>query len=260
MASQIRIGIIGDYYPNNPTHIATNEGIDHATEMFAAHSFEVTWLATDQSHPLGDYHGLLCSPGSPYKSLEGALLGIQCAREKHIPLLGTCGGFQHLILEYARNVIGIREAAHAETEPYGSCVFITPLSCSLVGKTMEISVDPNSRAAEIYKGSLAIEKYYCNFGLNPAYQEQLKEAGLRISGTDQAGEARIVELPAHPFFFGTLFVPQANSSKNHPHPIVVEFLRAAAHRSKLQVFRTKSLEESHLFIGSNQTRFVGHKD
>jgi CTP synthase (UTP-ammonia lyase) len=260
MASQIKIGIIGDYDPNNPTHLATNEGIDHATKIFAVYSFEITWLATNRSHPFGDYHGLLCSPGSPYKSLEGALLGIQCAREKHIPLLGTCGGFQHLILEYARNVIGIREAAHAETEPSASCVFITPLSCSLVGKTMEISVDPGSRAAEIYKSNRASEKYYCNFGLNPAYQEQLKEAGLTISGSDQAGEARIIELAAHPFFFGTLFVPQANSSRNNPHPIVVEFLRSAAQRSKLQEFCTKSLEENNLFIGSNQNSIVEHKD
>ena len=73
----------------------------------------------------------------------------------------------------------------------------------------------------------------CSFGLNPAYQDQLVGAGLVISGTDQAREARIMELPSHTFFIGTLFVPQANSAKGKPHPIVLAFLRSAAlhHRS-----------------------------
>jgi len=232
MTSTIQIGIIGDYNPSNPTHIATNDAIGHAAEVLPSHVVKTTWLPTDQDHRLDDFHGLLCSPGSPYKSLEGALHGIQHARENTIPFLGTCGGSQHLVLEYARNVMGIREASHAETDPYASCLFITPLSCSLVGKTMQVNVKPGSRAAKIYKNSRASERYYCNFGLNPAYQEQLQHAGLAISGADEAGEARIMELSEHPFFLGTLFVPQANSTRGNPHPIVVEFLRASCLRSR----------------------------
>lgn len=228
MRAKKRIGIIGDYSPDNPTHVATNEGIQHAAEFVAGCTFECSWLPTDQQHQFGEYQGLLCSPGSPYRSLEGALLGIQCAREQLVPFLGTCGGSQHLVIEYARNVLRIREAAHAESDPYASCLFITPLSCTLVGKTMEVRVKPGTRAADIYRNTRATEKYYCNFGLNPAYQDQLISAGLEISGTDQAGEARIIELPSHPFFIGTLFVPQANSAKGAPHPIVVAFLRSAA--------------------------------
>jgi CTP synthase (UTP-ammonia lyase) len=90
---------------------------------------------------------------------------------------------------------------------------------------MEVKVKPGSKAADIYKSARAIEKYYCNFGLNPVYREQLEEAGLEISGTDQGGEARIMELPRHPFFLGTLFVPQANSTRENPHPIVLGFLQ-----------------------------------
>jgi CTP synthase (UTP-ammonia lyase) len=228
MTNTIEIGIIGDYEPSNPTHVATNEGIGHAAEFLPSHTVNAIWLPTDQRHKFNDFQGLICSPGSPYKSLEGALRGIQCARENTIPFLGTCGGSQHLVLEYARNVMGIQEASHAESDPHASCLFITPLSCSLVGKTMEVNMKPGSRAAAIYKKTRAAERYYCNFGLNPAYQEQLESAGIEISGTDEAGEARIMELPEHPFFIGTLFVPQANSTKDHPHPIVVEFLRASA--------------------------------
>jgi CTP synthase (UTP-ammonia lyase) len=82
MTTKARIGIIGDYNPDNPTHVATNEGIQHAAEILADCSFESSWLPTDQQHQFGEYQGLLCSPGSPYRSLEGALLGIQCAREQ----------------------------------------------------------------------------------------------------------------------------------------------------------------------------------
>jgi CTP synthase (UTP-ammonia lyase) len=178
MRTKTRIGIIGDYTPDNPTHMATNEGIQHAAELLGGCSFETSWLATDQPQLFHEYHGLLCSPGSPYKSLPGALDGIQYAREQKIPFLGTCGGSQHLILEYARNVMGIREAAHAETDPYASCLFITPLSCSLVGRTMEVRVKPGTQAAGIYRNIQVTEKYYCNFGLNPAYQERLVRAGL----------------------------------------------------------------------------------
>lgn len=71
------------------------------------------------------------------------------------------------------------------------------------------------------------EQYYCNFGLNPAYQTQLHEGGLRVVGVDQDGEARIVELTDHPFFLATLFVPQVSSRPTQPHPLISAFLRAA---------------------------------
>jgi CTP synthase (UTP-ammonia lyase) len=93
---------------------------------------------------------------------------------------------------------------------------------------MNVRVKPGTQAADIYQDTRASERYYCNFGLNPAYQEQLERAGLEISGTDSAEEARIIELPGPPFFLGTLFVPQANSTREKPHPIVLEWLRAAS--------------------------------
>ncbi len=127
----IEIGIIGDYDPSNPTHIATDQGIGHAAGLFPSHTVKATWLPTDQRHPFDDFQGLICSPGSPYKSLEGALRGIQRAREKRIPFLGTCGGSQHLVLEYARNVMGIQEASHAESDPYAPSRIVAALSGSL---------------------------------------------------------------------------------------------------------------------------------
>ena len=123
--------------------------------------------------------------------------------------------------------------------PIGSCILVMSNSlfniypndppqavCDL--SNSRIPLKPGSKAAEIYKSARAIEKYCCNFGLNPGYREQLEDAGLGISGSDQGGETRIMEFPRHPFFLGTLFVPQANSTRENPHPIVRRFLQVAA--------------------------------
>jgi CTP synthase (UTP-ammonia lyase) len=226
MAS-IRIGIIGDFDAGNPTHAFTDAGIAHAAASMGA-SIATVWLPTDRPANYRQFQGLVCSPGSPYRSFDGALAGIRHARENRVPFLGTCGGSQHAMIEYARNVMGLADAAHAETDPYASCLFVTPLSCSLVGQTMEVTIRPGSRAASAIGATRSMEAYYCNFGLNPDWQEPLERAGLAVTGTDKDGEARIVELPGHPFFIGTLFVPQARSKPGAPHPLVLAFCRAAA--------------------------------
>jgi CTP synthase (UTP-ammonia lyase) len=226
MAAAAAIGIIGDFNAGNPTHVATDRGLQHAADALGI-AIDAVWLPTGEAHDYGKFHGLFCSPGSPYKSLDGALIGIQHAREHRVPFIGTCGGFQHLVIEYARNVMGLRDAAHAESDPYASCLFVTPLKCSLVGKTMEVTVKLGSKAARAFGATRSMEKFYCNFGLNPEYQEELEKHGLEITGRDQNNEARIVELPSHPFFQGTLFVPQATSEMGNPHPLILEFCRSA---------------------------------
>jgi len=226
MAATIRIGVIGDFDESNATHVATNRGIQHGAEVLGQ-KFDMVWLPTDEAQDLGAFTGLLCSPGSPYRSLEGALAGIRYARENGLPFLGTCGGFQHLVLEYARDVLGVTDAEHAETSPYASRLFITPLSCSLKGKTMDVEILPGTRAAEAYGVLRSTENYHCNFGLNPEHTAQLEAAGLRVTGSDAGGEVRIMEVDAHPFCMGTLFVPQARSESGLPHPLVLAFCRAA---------------------------------
>jgi CTP synthase (UTP-ammonia lyase) len=103
MEGAVHIGIIGDFDESNATHVATNSSIQHAAEVLGRR-FDVAWLPTDRPQDFGLWHALLCSPGSPYRDMTRALAGIQFARENELPFLGTCGGFQHLVLEYARNV------------------------------------------------------------------------------------------------------------------------------------------------------------
>jgi hypothetical protein len=122
-----------------------------------------------------------------------------------------------VVLEYARNVLGFADAAHAEYDPYASDLFITGLSCSLVGQTMTVMVRKNTTAARLYPSSAITEKYYCNFGLNLDHLPALTTAGLVVSGTDQDGEPRIVELTSLRYFLATLFVPQTSSMPEDPH-------------------------------------------
>jgi CTP synthase (UTP-ammonia lyase) len=228
----MRIAIVGDFNPSFPPHPATGEALSHAAAALGL-SVEAEWLPTGSIGPpaekkLAEYAGLWIAPGSPYQNLAGALRAIRFARENDVPLLGTCGGLQHMILELARNVLGIADAAHAEYDPYASRLLVTRLDCSLSGKQMPIELCPGSRAAAAYGTLAVVEQYYCNFGLNRDYQDQLAEAGFRVVGSEPGGEPRILEISPLRFFVGTLFVPQVRSTPGQPHPLALALLRAAA--------------------------------
>jgi len=141
----IPIAIVGDFDLGKQTHIATNDAIVHCSAALGL-SIEYRWVGTEElarsdgTRLLTEFKGFWIAPGSPYKSMDGALSAIRMARENRIPLLGTCGGFQHIILEYARNVLGFADAQHEETAPHASRRFISQLACSLVGRSMSITL------------------------------------------------------------------------------------------------------------------------
>ncbi len=221
----IRIAIVGDYQPDNETHRACSMSLEHAAGDISSTWIQTTAIA-DPGAALKSFDGVLLAPGSPYESMANTLATITYCRESGVPLLGTCAGFQHIIIEYPRSVLGIADADHAEYDPYASTLFVTPLSCSLVGETMTVEIRPDTQASELYGELSAKERYYCNFGLNPHYEPALVAGGLVVSGRDDSGEVRIVELPGHPFFLGTLFVPQTSSTPSGPHPLIVGFIDA----------------------------------
>lgn len=226
-----RIGIVGDFDAGYEPHVATDAAIQHASAALEL-DVETVWLQTadipsQPSSLLRTFDGLWIAPGSPYRNLAGALAAIRYARCDDRPLLGTCGGFQHVVLEYARNVLGLHDAQHAEYDPHASVLFIVPLSCSLVGKRMQVHLQAGSRAASAYGRLIAAEQYYCNFGLNPSMEQALDSGGLSIVGRDDSGEARVVEITRQRFFCATLFVPQLSSSQESPHPLICGFLLAA---------------------------------
>jgi CTP synthase (UTP-ammonia lyase) len=229
----ISLAIVADFDPGSKAHRATNDAIAHSTAALGL-PVRPEWIGTaelaqsDGLKRLSEYHGIWIGPGSPYASMEGALSAIRLAREGEIPLLGTCGGFQHIILEYARSVLGFTDAEHEESSPEASKLFISRLACSLVGRTMTITLAPNSIPARSYGRTTIQEGYLCNFGVNPKYVETLQSGALKVIGSDAEGVWRAVELPGHPFFVGTLFMPQLGSTPSHPNPLVSAFLKACA--------------------------------
>jgi CTP synthase (UTP-ammonia lyase) len=224
---EVFIALIGDHDPNVTAHRAIPPSLSAAAERLGV-KVTAQWMRTDEIEvgQLQEFQAFWCVPASPYRSMEGALTAIRFAREQGRPFLGTCGGFQHAVLEYARNVAGIAGASHAETDPEAAELVITPLACSLVEQRGSVEVLPGSRLAAITGPSLD-EEYHCSYGLAPAYEERLQAAGLRVSARDGGGEIRAFELPSHPFFMATLFQPERAVLRGSVHPIVVAFVDAA---------------------------------
>jgi CTP synthase (UTP-ammonia lyase) len=232
MKTSIRIGLIGDFSPHVKAHYAIPRAIELALSGLACQA-EASWLSTPlletlPEENLAGYDALWCVPGSPYESMEGALRAIRYAREHGIPFLGTCGGFQHAMIEYARNVLGLAGADHAEEHPDADVLLMVPLTCSLVEKDGTVTFRPGSRIATIYGRLESVEQYHCSFGLNPQYQAMLEQGGIQITGWDVTGEARVFELPGHPFYLGTLFQPERSALNGVVHPLIRAFLEAAS--------------------------------
>lgn len=240
-----RIGIVGDHKPGYRGHVVTEESLGHAARALGM-DLQPVWLSTvdleTASSPaatLEAFDGLFLTPGTPYASLTGALRAIRFARERGWPLLATCGGFQHLLLEFAIGAAGIQDAQHGDYGTTGGTPVISRVACPVTNRAagaaalsgrIKVTVDPTSRAFAIYGRTELDEEFACNWELNPEFRSALEKAGLRMVGFDGAGYVRIAELPEHEFFVGTLFQPQLSSTEAMPHPIVREFCKAAQAR------------------------------
>ncbi len=226
----IRIALIGDYDANVTAHQAIPKALALATDR-ADVGWE--WLATEAALHAGleDYAGFWCVPASPYRSMEGALRVIRFARENHRPFLGTCGGCQHAIVEFARNVLKIRAAGHTEVDPAASEPVIANLACALIDATETLHLVPGTRLHEVYGKDEIRETYRCSYGINSDYLSRLVAGGLRVGVIAPNGEVRAVELPTHPFFFATLFQPERSALAGSQHPLVTAFVAAATKHS-----------------------------
>lgn len=235
-----RLALIGDFNPDVAAHRAIPPALTLANQ---ATGCSVTWdwvgtdTITDAPAQLAPYAGVWCVPASPYRSMDGALAAIRVARESGRPFLGTCGGFQHALIGFARDLANLPTADHAETaraecHPMGDirngpALIITPHACSLVGQHEDIHFTPGSQLHRIFAGQASREGYHCKYGVNPLFRTRLEAAGLRFSGFDQVGQIRALELPDHPFFIGTLFQPERSALAGRPHPLIQAFVQAA---------------------------------
>jgi CTP synthase (UTP-ammonia lyase) len=168
------------------------------------------------------------------------LKGIEFARRRDWPFLGTCGGFQYVLIEFARNVLGIADADSAENNSGSKNIVIYPVACAvpgrkgdapkLSGKVPEIRLRPGSYLQSFYgkDKEIVTEEFFCNFEVNPDYEWCAMEAGFPVVARGADGEIRAIESPTHRFFIATLFQPQLSSTAKHPHPVVLAFVQAAA--------------------------------
>jgi CTP synthase (UTP-ammonia lyase) len=123
--------------------------------------------------------------------------------------------------------LGIEDAEHEETAPDAHTLLVSRLTCSPAGKTQTIKLVPGSLVHRAYGREEATEQFACSYGLNPQFQHRFEKGGLKITGVDPDGEARVVEMSDHTFYMATLFLPQISSQPANPHPLITAYVKAA---------------------------------
>jgi CTP synthase (UTP-ammonia lyase) len=243
VADGVRIAVLGDFDPKSPTLPAVDKSLQHAAAKLSL-TVEGQWIPTPSllepgsQKLLESFDGIWAAPGSPYKSLDGMLKGIEFARRRDWPFLATCGGFQYALIECARNVLGIKDADSAENNSGSKNIVIYPVACAvpsrkkgapkLSGPVPEIRLRPGSYLHSFYTQDVVTEEFYCNFEVNPEYEWAAMEAGFPVVARGPQGEIRAIESPTHRFFVATLYQPQLSSKAKSPHPLVMAFVQAAA--------------------------------
>jgi CTP synthase (UTP-ammonia lyase) len=225
----IRIAIVGDHDPAVVAHRAAPRALTLAAASIGA-EVEPVWVATDaigDDSAIARFDGVWCVPATPYRSEAGALAAIRFARLERRPFLGTCGGFQHAMIEHARAVLGWADAEFAETAPGAPRQVIAPLACPLVEVKGPVRLLAGTRLRAAYGVEEIIEGYHCRFGINPEYRDRLLAPPMRLAAVDASGDVRAVERTDHPFFVGTLFQPERAALEGRVPAIVAAFLQAA---------------------------------
>jgi len=220
--------MVGERSDDVPAH----PGIDRCIALASAAglSIDAQWVRTDDPSlgaRLEQSNAVWLVPGSPYASMGGALSAVRWARERDVAFLGTCGGFQHAVIEFARSRAGAPKAEHAESSPDAEEQVVVPLACALLGAHEQVSVVPGSLLARAAATLSITGEYQCRYGLSEGWRPRLEAAGLVFSGFDGDGQLRACELPGHRFFLGTLFQPERRALQGELPQLVQSFLRAA---------------------------------
>ena len=224
----MKIGLVGDHNEEVTAHRAIPVALDLSSRDLST-NLEIQWINSEDipRFDLGSFSGLWCIPASPYKSMENVLQVINFARNEDLPFLGTCGGFQHAALEFARNALGFAHADNGEVNSNAKMPLISALVCKLIEVTDQIQLEGNSKVAGIYGSNLVSEEYRCGFGVNREYLPIFDGSEMMFTGFDAEGDPKVLEIKKNKFFIGTAFQPERVALKNLSHPIVRAFLEAA---------------------------------
>lgn len=249
---QVDIALVGKYVELQDAYKSILESFVHAGAAnecrVNVHTIQSEFVdASNVEEKVGGMDAILVAPGFGERGLEGKIQAIKYAREHNVPFFGICLGMQMCVVEFARDVLGLKDAASAEMNPSTPDPVIDLMedqkSTTIKGGTMRLGaydcqLDKNSLAYEIYDKELISERHRHRYEFNGHYLTRMEAAGLKASGRNpETGLVEIVEIPTHPFFIGVQFHPELKSTPEVPQPIFVAFVKAA-----LDYRRQKGLE------------------
>jgi CTP synthase (UTP-ammonia lyase) len=220
-----RIALVGDENPGYPSHRELN-----AVRLQLGDDVESVWVPTDghQVRDLELFDGVWLVPGSPYADDSAAYAAVTWARVNNVPFLGTCGGLQYGVVEFFRNVLGVADATHAESDGAGPSNVVRALACDLFGQEREVHPVPGTRFAALVNGRSLAGMHYCRYSVDPQQAGSLVEGGMVVGATADDAGVEVLELSTNRFFMLSLFQPQIGALAGRPlHPLLGEFVRCA---------------------------------
>lgn len=238
------MALVGDFNES----VLAHRLIPRALELAASNNefmVDAVWVSTTELSDLNrisSFHGIWCAPGSPYHNRMAVLDVIRYARETGKPYLGTCGGCQHAILEFAQNVLDLKNTGLEEEDPSVEIPLISSLSCRLTDENRKISLQKGSRIHNLVGRDEILEEYRCGFGINPRYLNLFENSELRFVGFDD-NVPQAFELRSHSFFVGTAFQPERSARRDVAHPLIEAFLRAMAHPTPVLEIRKSAPDD-----------------
>jgi len=240
--SKVTIGLIGKYIELQDAYKSILEAFVHAgamneckVQIVNVHSEFIT--DENVNEKLGSLDGLLVAPGFGHRGVEGKIIAVKYAREHKLPFFGICLGMQMAVIEFARNVLGMKDAHSTEMNPDTNDAVIDLMEeqkkVSAKGGTMRLGSYPcaiaeGTLAYKIYSSDLISERHRHRWEFNNAYLQQFENAGMIASGKNpESGLVEIIELHNHPFFIGVQYHPELKSTVENPQPVFVHFIKAA---------------------------------
>ncbi|MDB5281184.1 MAG: synthetase [Bacteroidota bacterium] len=239
---EVRIGLVGKYIELQDAYKSIHESFIHAgvsnncdVIVEPIHSEHIDEFNVEEK--LGHLQGVLVAPGFGTRGIEGKITAIKYVRENNIPFFGICLGMQCAVIEYARNVLGMKDAHSTEMDPSTTHTVIDMMEAQKKiknkGGTMRLGayrcdLAPNSISKKLYGSEHISERHRHRFEFNNKYLEQFEAAGMIAVGKNPDNNlVEIVEIPTHPHFVGVQFHPELKSTVDNPHPLFVGFVKAA---------------------------------